>query len=169
MRPAIAYRTTECNYCHESIIKGSDRLDDVVSIRNKEVKFYRRLHYHPACYTTKANKWFEDNRDKPRTHAHGGGRPPLDLTPDEKEARHKLLIKLSNLFAYYLPKLDLQTPVDELTFQSLKVMLNFQQRFRQYASDLVPLGGLPPKYRDMQLPDISDALVAVSEPLKLND
>ena len=157
MKPAIARRTTECHYCHEVISPGSDRLDDVV----KSKTFYRRLHYHPQCFADKATKWFDENRDKVPTYAHGGGRPPLDLTTEEKELRHKILIKLRNLFTYYLPKLNLQTPTDQLEYADLKVMLNFQHRFHSLAQSLIPLGGLPSRYKDIRIPDISEAIATV--------
>jgi len=164
MRPAIARRRTECNFCHKIIEPGEDRLDDVVKAKN----FYKRLHYHPPCFAQKATQWFDNNRDKVPEYTHGGGRPPLDMTEEDKASRHKLLIKLSNLFSYYLPKLNLQTPTEELSFDDLRKMLNFQNRFSKYAEQLQPLGGLPPKYRERQLPDISDALVAISKPLQHN-
>jgi len=110
MRPVIARRETTCDYCKKPIEKGQDRLDDVIAINTKKEKWYKRIHYHPSCFEEKATKWFDENRDKIPVYAHGGGRPPLDMSEEDKAKRHKILIQLSGLFTYYMPKLNLQSP-----------------------------------------------------------
>ncbi len=148
MRPSIARRPTKCDYCKEAIEVGTDRLDDVI----KTPKFYRRIHYHPTCYQNKIQAWYEINRDKVPTYAHGGGRPPSDLSPEDKVARTKILVKLSNLVQYYLPKLNLQAAVSSLSTNELRQFNNFNLRFREFAELLAPLGGLPPRYQSMGVP-----------------
>ena len=158
----MAFRVTECCYCHQPIEKGSRRYDDVISIRTKETKFYRRLHYHPPCWDEKTKKWFDENQDKEQNRGHGGGRTPLDLSEEDKIKRKKALIKLSGLWQYYMPKLDLQTPTNELSFNAVRIMMNFHHRFQGLSEELAVLGGLPKRYQNMKLPDFSEQLVAVT-------
>ena len=146
MRSAIARRITICAQCKSPIPIGEHRLDDVI----KTPSSYRRIHYHPGCFYDKMDSWYEQHQNDPIHYNHAGGRPPSDLTEDEKAARQKLLIKLSNLWAYYLPKLDLQTPHRELSYEQLRMLNNFNLRFKQFAGALEPIGGLPKRYQQVQ-------------------
>lgn len=148
MRPVIARRRTSCHYCKAPILPGSDRLDDVIRAKD----FYIRIHYHPQCFSDKSAEWFEENRDKPYRPNRGGGRPALDLLPAEATLRQKLLTRLSALVKYYTPKLNLQTPPDQLEPEDIRVFTNFAARFQAIAAQLGPVGGLPPRYQDIKLP-----------------
>lgn len=169
MRPVFAKRKTNCDWCKEDILPGTRRYDDVIKTPN----FYRRIHYHAGviteegeiiqsdCYNSKTTAWFEKHKDDERiTTNNGGGHPPSDLSVEQRKERDKILVRLANLSRYYRDRLQLQTPVEDLTANELRQFNNFALRFRECKEQLEPLGGLPPRYRDMGIPN------AVSEEIE---
>jgi len=160
MRPVFAKRKTQCDWCKEDILPGTRRYDDVIKTPN----FYRRIHYHalviseegeilqPDCYAIKTSTWFDKHKnDVVITSNNGGGHPASDLTSEQRKERDKILVRLANLTRYYRDRLSLQTPIDELTTNQLRQFNNFSLRFKECKELLEPLGGLPPRYREMGL------------------
>jgi len=148
MKPVIAKRVTTCHHCHEEIQPGGDRLDDVI----KTPKFYRRIHYHPACFQTKIATWYDENRDKIISHPHAGGHPPSNLTEEQRNKRQKILVRLANLVAYYTPRLNLQARPESLTTDELRQFNNFAMRFKDCDTQLADIGGLPNRYKTLGIP-----------------
>ncbi len=166
MRPVIAKRLTSCDYCKEPIEPRSDRLDDVI----KTPKFYKRIHYHPKCFTIKIDAWYEKHRNDVTVYVHSGGHPDSGLSLEERTLRDKTLVKLANVVKYYSGRLNLGRPVDELTTDELRQFNNFSLRFRECAEILAPIGGLPKRYMDISAPsdviqqiEASQVSVAVSQ------
>jgi len=158
MRPVFARRKTTCDWCKEDILPGTRRYDDVI----KTPKFYRRIHYHALvtsdegeiiqqdCYAIKTSSWFEKHKDDVVvTSNNGGGHPPSDLSTEQRTERDKILVRLANLTRYYRDRLQLQTSVEDLTSNELRQFNNFALRFKECKELLEPLGGLPPRYREM--------------------
>ena len=161
MRPVFAKRKTQCDWCKEDILPGTRRYDDVIKAKD----FYRRIHYHAAvitedgeilqndCYVAKTAAWFEKHKNDARTTTNnGGGHPPSDLTTEQRKERDKILVRLANLSRYYRDRLQLQTPIEELTANDLRQFNNFALRFRECKEALEPIGGLPPRYINMGIP-----------------
>ncbi len=158
MRPVFAKRTTECDYCKGDIKPGTRRFDDVIKTPN----FYRRIHYHAEmqneegditqidCYAIKTGKWFEKHKDDVVvTSNRGGGRPPSDLSVEQRKLRDTTLVRLANLTRYYKDRLNLQASPDDLTPDELRQFNNFAMRFNECKEILNGLGGLPARYTDV--------------------
>jgi len=94
---------------------------------------------------------------------HGGGRPPLDLSVEDKKKRKKVLIRLSGLMKYYTPLLDFTTPPNELSPNALRRFNNFSLKYKELADQLIPLGGIPPRYQQVGIPQpVAKELASIS-------
>ena len=95
-------------------------------------------------------EWFEKHKDDVRTTSNnGGGHPISDLSKEQRKERDKILVRLANLSRYYRDRLNLQIPVEELSTNELRQFNNFALRFKECKEALDPIGGLPPRYREM--------------------
>ena len=106
------------------------RLDDTIKLRAKSAELnptYLRLHYHVPCYQDRLNDPEFYTPPKRRT---GGGYPPLDIPEDDKKKRRAVLTRMAELFRYYMPRLNLQTPPNELNWDDIQKFVNFITRFR---------------------------------------
>ena len=153
MKITWARRITSCTLCTEDIIPHTQRLDDTIR-RNGH---FVRLHYHPDCYKGYIDNWIESHPLTPLT-SHGG-RPSLDLSPEQKQERQRLLARLSALKSYYLPRdekplLNLQGDISTLTPLDLRRFRNFTTRYNDIVDQLNELGGLPARY-GIGLPGVS--------------
>ncbi len=155
MRAVIAERPTKCHICKDQVEPGSQRLDDIVKVPSKSADsepHFIRLHYHVNCY----KKRLDDPKfyilPKRRT---GGGYPPLDISDEDKKKRRGVLTRMAELFRYYLPRLNLQTPPNELTWDDVQKFGNFITRFRQLKRELQKLGGVPTKYEQYDIESLS--------------
>ena len=178
MRPVFAKRKTQCDWCKETILPGTRRYDDVIKTPN----FYRRIHYHAGvvteegetlqqdCYNLKTAAWFDKHKnDLRKTTNNGGGHPVSDLTQEQRKERDKILVRLAILSRYYADRLSLQTPVEELTTNELRQFNNFALRFKECKEALEPLGGLPPRYREMGISQpVSEEIESQVESVAVN-
>ena len=100
MRPEYGTRKVTCHECTTRIEPQTPRLSDVVFVGSHNGKrLYRRLYYHPLCFTAFVNKWWEENKYvvKPR----GKGRPKSSLSEEGKRIRKNLLARLSQYESFY--------------------------------------------------------------------
>ena len=98
------------------------------------------------------DKWYEDNPNKKVSLNHGGGWPVSDLTPQQKEDRSIILVRLANLVKYYSTRLNLQADPSELSTGELRQFVNFSLGFKACEEKLQSLGGLPARYAYIKSP-----------------
>lgn len=158
MRAVIAERPTTCQICRDAIPAGERRLDDVIKLKPKSAESnptYLRMHYHVGCYKAKLD---DPEFYRPPQRRSGGGYPPLDISADDKKKRRGILTRMAELFRYYMPRLNLQTPPNELDWDDIQKFGNFITRFRQLTATLQELGGVPPKYQRYDIEALSQKL-----------
>lgn len=149
MKPVWAHKRTTCTYCGDTIQRGTPRLDEVI---RKDGQF-RRIHFHaiqPPCYQRWVEEWFSNHPQESVESA--GGRPFLDITDEERKERQRLLARLSSLYRYYIPRLNLQTPITELSHKDLKRFQRFYKRRETIIKRLQELGGVPKRYAGVSTP-----------------
>lgn len=149
LHPKIAYKETKCNYCPDVIKAGEHRLDAVAKSKHGGII---RVHYHVRCVLQKWDDYFNDpaNSIKP---TNGGGRTvELDLKPEEKLERKRLLTGLSSLTSYYVPLIaaSISKPVGQLAPIELKRIQTFHDRRTIFIDKLEDLGGIPDKFKNLQ-------------------
>lgn len=162
MKPVIAKRETICNICKEIIEKGSTRLDDVIRGKGRDRVIYIRRHYHTNCYQTYVEEWGDIHRND--SYAGSGGRiGNVDLSEDDKIQRQKLLRNLASCWRYYIleGKLNIQDPVESLSWDDVRMFENFSFRYRSITSQLSVLGGTPPRYVGVDIESVQSRSQAV--------
>jgi len=149
MKAIWAKRQTKCSYCGDFILKGMKRVDELIVGHGGS---YIRVHYHwenPPCFQLKVDGWFMAN---PFEETHTNGRKPtLDLIPEDRIYRKKLLTRMSALRAYYMPRLNLQSSVEGLSEKDLKRLEAFAKQFDAIRAELEGVGGVPQKYQGPSL------------------
>jgi hypothetical protein len=162
MRPVIAQKTTTCIYCKEPITPGSERLTDVIRIKPtgaENSKFrYTRRHYHyrspntgQSCFDTFAKEQFEKLDHTVKAH-NPKGRPPLDMSEEDKRTRLKLLRKLHNQINYYISRNNLdytkQFTLQNIDSRLVKRAERFHDNLREIYAQLELVGGVPNKTKE---------------------
>ena len=142
MKPAFAVRETTCYKCHEPILPGERRLDDII----KKPKFLRRIHYHPACAWMRFMEWWDNNEGRPSPMARGGSGIPSPYSEEEKQLRAKALHRLRTLTNYWVDKLNVRTPFDQLTDKEKRQFINFKLQCEEHIKVLAVTGGVPDRY-----------------------
>ena len=169
MKTVVAQRITSCDKCEETIDAGTVRLDDVIRLRNSKAgdQKYRRMHYHPQCYIDSLNEFIEN--PPPMKPAGGGGRPAaLDLTEEQHSDRKRLLNRLRNHNNYWLSKLPLQKPFEELDLNDLQSFQSYVFRFSQISQQLELVGGLPGRYAALDLSHLRGVITTLESQLKVS-
>ena len=146
MKATISKRTTQCSICKEVIPPGQTRLDDILRLSGKFI----RLHYHTECYKNKIDSWVVAKSAEIES-AKENHHPIYELPSPEKLHRHRLLSRLSSLRKYYLPKLNLQSPIDQLKYDEVMKLHTFSLRYTEILGQLEEVGGLPPHYEHINL------------------
>lgn len=163
MKPVWSSRNTRCSFCGDPIPAKTKRIDTWL---NKKGNFIR-LHYHhekedgKKCFFDSLARWFESHPyEKP---APKGGRPKLDLTPEQKVLRQKWLSRLSALDNYYIPLLNTEIiqsgNFEALSHQDFRRIQNYYSKRQEFIQQLEPLGELPAKYQHLTPPEkVKDGL-----------
>lgn len=140
MKPVLATRPTTCYYCGKTIERGSERLDDLVRLNERVVRFY----YHKDCFIQKINVYFQNTEFKPETRPGSGKKAVLDLTLEQHKYRRNLIARLSALKKYYLPQLNLLKDPSQLTPREVERFTRFHERRQAILAELEKVGGIPP-------------------------
>lgn len=161
MRPVLARRITQCYYCKDPIVKGSQRLTDHIRIKANNESGYMviRRHFHfrkeeedaQSCH----DKWmvgiFERMPALVPRNTNPRGRPLLDLTQTQRETRRTLMKKWVAQVRYYITEgnLDLSRPVylTDVTLKDVRKATRFRDNLANILEALEKVGGIPEKYK----------------------
>ena len=163
MRPVIAKRKTTCNFCKDEIDVGLYRLTDTVRIGGKD-GVIRTQHYHfeklvdndsQNCYMEQMKAAFDRLEETKEDHGSNNpnGRPPLDLSDDDRIKRQKLLRRLSNQKRYWLAQNGLKlglVDVRDITEKDVKRLNRLDSNIKEILAGLEDLGGIPNSHRHLQ-------------------
>ena len=168
MKPVIAKRTTKCTYCKEPIVPGSERLTDkwrIKSSRNPKGYILITKHFHfrkPGvsidknnCFDLYAEAYFdtipEENRKTKSNNPRG--RPPLDLSEEDRAERRRLISKIHSQLNYYIHgnKLDLTSPqiITDISMQDVRRANRFRKNMREILEGLKKVGGVPKNFQNL--------------------
>ena len=146
MKPRWAHFETTCSHCEKTIMPKSTRLDDQFRYRN----ITKREHFHVECYFNFVKEWFEKNPFSSKLGA--GGRPPLNISEEDKVKRRSVLNRLNSLKQYYLPRLNFDVPMVDLDPKDLKRFQTFHRNRQKLIEQLKNLGGIPEFYAASEIP-----------------
>ena len=156
MKAAVAKRETTCSYCKEPIVKGAQRMDDVVRLGERVVRF----RYHKQCHYDRTELFFKEAAEealRPKKIEERTDTFKATLSTEDYNYRHKLMARLSALKAYYVPRLNLTTPMEKLTNLEAKRFETYYHRRTAILGELKKVGGIPSSHiREMK---------AVEEPI----
>jgi hypothetical protein len=171
MKAVIASRQTECSHCKNPIEKGDRRLDDIVRLHERIVRF----HYHPVCWNERVEEFFKNAEFEREQEPEKRERVLLKdtLTSEQMHYRHSLLARLSSLKSYYTPKLNFRSVPSELSPNDWIKFQNYHLRREAILSELAKNGGIPSNHRSNRqlvvdvMPDAGEKLDEKEEESKL--
>lgn len=160
MKAVISQKETTCHFCKKTIPAKTERLTDVIHWKSGGKLLAQRKHFHfnrekdrRSCYDEYAESIFNKMPEEEwhRKSNNPSGRPPLDITPEQRDKRRKLIRSLYNQINYYVyqGKLDLSTPhmLTEIDLKSVRKAERFNKNIRRILQGLADCGGVPSKYQ----------------------
>ena len=98
-------RKTKCRYCEEDVVKDTPLLVWTRKWKNHTWIFLH--YYHPECWMAERMYYLNDRPKPVRTNGdglgHGGGRPPLNTTEEEKKERKVRINRRNRLISGKYP------------------------------------------------------------------
>jgi len=139
MKPVWSHKKTKCQGCNHGIFVGEHRLDDIIKTRSGLVT----LHYHPTCAWNLYIAWWDNNPfEKPNRQPKERSYLNQLLTKEQLEQRRKLVNKLIDLRKHY----TINKPI--LPTEG-KRLARYEARLQEYLLSLIPLGGIPNRYKKL--------------------
>ena len=182
MKAVISQKVTTCYFCKKTIPAKTERLTDVIRYKGKGTTdrlFTQRRHFHfnreenrRSCYDEYAESIFKKMPEEEwhRKSNNPSGRPSMNISPEQRSTRQKLIRSLYNQINYYVyqGKLDLSTPhmLTEIDIKSVRKAERFNRNIRTILSGLRDCGGIPSKYQhiaDSLLHDPTDSPLTDNE------
>jgi len=73
-----------------------------------------------------------------------------------------VLSTLANAYTYWVEKLPLQTPLDQLTLDDLEAYQKFQSALLRNFNKLKLLGGIPKRYQEVDIEKIKTTIIQLT-------
>jgi len=146
MKAVWAHKKTRCNICGKDIPVRGQRLDDTIKTKYGALV---SLHYHPDCAWNRYRTWWDENPYKiPIRQPKGKIYLNKRFTPDQLEQRRRLIIRLGDLRKHY----SISKPISA---NEQKRLARYRTRLQEYLLALIPLGGIPKRYRDLGYTEVN--------------